>query len=647
MKTIIFAIILSVFTVTLKADTDALYAEKSIELASILYGVLEIGEKSCKATGSKMPTSLSSWWSAVDTYSAGEIARDKKLKAAIAEINAKLDALKDTSTSENQLEYYNLNIASIDASIESIEGTGGRIPLRKALLVALESSLSSNASEYQKVFDAYKLLMETTIPKAIQTASDACERMKNGVKDPVKGCDEAKEKLPLLKSVELQNFGVLYSLYQVPSSELNNKLEYLEKKLKERLAAITKSDDQKYDWSTSIETGIASLESSRKTAGTKCPNVSPLKDYDRTVLDTIVKELNSKSNETLTATISSSTDTLLTAIGVDTSTSDLASTFNSAWGPVDLVIGQAEQRPVYFEFTKTKITELLVLDEELLQTLKTNREKYATLIDEVKKTLTTNSVTNTSTATSSVNANSTYKIISTNTALSSAIKSSSKETSSTASSVGTTLGLNVSSSNSTSTSSSSSTSTSTTSTKSSGTTSNTLSSTSVKGNTISSLSAIAKSKSNSTVVSSNKTSAISINPLTNSKNVNNNTTSLNQVSQNKIFSNAISSKLNKIVSQLQTETVKKDSILENSNIQNANLNQVSLSSITLKKASSSYLSSKITSADIEDASVLKNAIDNSKKRNQSEFIPNESDSLFEVVTKAYIRNYDKISTLNP
>ncbi|MBC7711779.1 MAG: hypothetical protein H7177_00470 [Rhizobacter sp.] len=385
------------------AVDDKAYDKASFELITLLYGASEIGAKSCTPAGAKMPGSLSSWWAAVKVYSTGEVARDKTLNENINIIQKKIQDLTGANTADKDLqtEAIQLQIELVNASIESVNGTNGRIPLREKLLVASLQSTEANGKENIKTVEAYKNMVDKSFVASLDAAKAACGRKKKvktcvtdedgnetctekEVKDPVPGCDVAMAQIPVMRSGPAQSYGETY-LTTMPSTALNNKLESFETDMTNIMAAIPRSNDGNYDWSSPMEEGLKAMKLARKDSGTKCPIGDDAGGKDK---------------------ISKASTNFLSSLGLDDSSISVAKTFGDVWGASDKVIGQAAYRGEYFALVGKQINAILAMDRAKLQTLLNTKTKLENYLKNIKTaiaggaTVAAKSTTTTTTTTS-------------------------------------------------------------------------------------------------------------------------------------------------------------------------------------------------------------------------------------------------------
>lgn len=409
------------------------YNKKVYELAVMLYGATEIGAKSCKGAGAEVPASLSSWWTAVKTYMSGEAKRDQRLKDRLSAIEKKMMELTKGDGSELQVEAIQLQIDSVEASIESVNGSIGRIPLREKLILAALKSIETNGKENTATMDAYFNLRDKSLQASLDAAKAGCERKKKvqkcetdaegnescsevEVSDPVPGCDVALAQIPVMKAGALQSYGEVY-LSRMQSTPLNDRMQMFADQLKDTMASIPRSNDANYDWSTPMETGLESLEKARKKSGAKCLDGKEAEDeleklakdkaeYKKQVetgitevsgnKDDAVKEKFAELEKNLsvpTKRVRSAAETFMTQIGVGDN-EDVKSGFLKAWKETDAVIGQAANRPEYFDFMTEKTNALLEIDRVKLQNLLAAKEKLETFLSNLKKTLAQGTGTN-------------------------------------------------------------------------------------------------------------------------------------------------------------------------------------------------------------------------------------------------------------
>ncbi len=362
------------------AIDDSVYSQKGFELSAILYGVIEIGGKSCKSTGDQMASSLDGWWNAVGSYQAGEANLGTTLSKHQQDLKQKIDKLSSDKSAEKQVDLYQVNIESIDASIESIAGANGRIALRKNLLTAVDEAIKKIEKEHEENVSFYNNMTQKAYDQVMAEAKAGCERKKtvsecttdaSGVescttvekKDPVSGCDVAQEKYPELQEGAFKKYKELY-FSQAPSEELNTKMGKLEATMKSTLKEIPPSDDANFDWTTPMEKAIAETIKSRKNSGIICPN--------------------SAGSGDMPGKVSAGAKSFLSSIGTTDLSSDVTSTFTSSWNTADTVVGQPGLRPAYFSYVKERIGELISMDEAYLSRAVSTRKKYTDYAADVK-----------------------------------------------------------------------------------------------------------------------------------------------------------------------------------------------------------------------------------------------------------------------
>jgi hypothetical protein len=599
------------------AETDdEVYNQKVFELAAILYGASEIGAKSCSPAGTVMPTSLSNWWTAVNTYSDGETTRDKILNEKMSELETKMNEASTTATM--QVDSLQLQIDAVDASIDSINGTYGRIPLREALLLAALSSQDSNGKENVNTMSAYDNLLSAGFDKAYSIAKSACAKTKN----PVVGCDEAMTKISAIKSGSAVTYKESYTEV-VGSTALNDKMESYEKIMSDLIAAVPKSKDSSYDWNTPMETALKKMKTARQDSGVKCP-----------------------SSADKSAVIPKAAESFMAKIGVS-DLSSVSSTFTQSWDSVDKVIGQAGNRGQYFEYVGAKINELLALDREKLQKLTEAKSKLETSLAEVKSAMTSTAVSVASGETTDTAA-ATVATTSTTTATSASTTAVTSETTSTENASTTTNAASLSTSaiKAASAVSSSAASKSASSSSSATSTSITGASLSLSGKSL----AIAN-KSLASIADSEKklaSAAAATATTTNGK------TSIGTASTTAAKATASTTKkadLKKSLDSSFSNLKKSDSAsiiykaaalagLAKYNFNAAAAVASSVATQSKSAASSAEVAGKIQSS---DSLAIAESIAARKSKNKTDYETAEDDSLFQIVTKAYIRNYEKVA----
>lgn len=368
-----------------KAETavdDGLYDKTSFELSTVLFSSIEIGIPSCAPAGAKMPGSLDSWGKVLRNYSAGEKSRDKLLSERVATVQKKIEELTGANkqSKDMQIESIDLQIQLVEASIESMNGASGRIPIREALLLGALKSTETNGKENIKTVEAYKKMVNDNFESSVKAATAACDRKKKikecttdeegvetcvekEVKDPVPGCDVALAQIPVIRTGPAQAYGETYLMASFPSTQMNNKMQKHEEEMTIAMAAIPRSSDAEYDWSSPMEDGLKLMKEARKESGTKCADGS---------------EAAGKAKVTV------GTQKFLTSLGISedntsAETKKLKETFENVWKAADNVIGQAGHRGKYFEYVGGKTNTLLGMDRKKLQTLmdtKSRLEKY-------------------------------------------------------------------------------------------------------------------------------------------------------------------------------------------------------------------------------------------------------------------------------
>ena len=378
-------------------DEDA-YNEKVFQLNAVLFGATEIGSKSCKPAGEKMPGSLDSFFKAVKTYSLGEIKRDKLLNTRIDAIQKKVAALTSGAeiSKELQIEAIQLQIDTVNASIESVGGTSGRIPLREAIILAALESTKANVEENLKTVTTYKDMMNVSFVASMDAAKAACERKKEVEKceevgegadmtttchkelvpDPVPGCDVALAQIPVMKAGPAQQYGETY-LKKIPSTSENEQLQKFEDEMDTIIKAIPKSNDANFDWSSPMEGGLEKMKLARKESGAKCP------EGPKDLKETNTKELNITASEIMTKAAVS----FLEKIGAPENSPLTADAFLGAWAEADKVVGQAAFRAEYYDMVKSKANEVLAIDQQKLENLEITKAKLEKYLDDINKML--------------------------------------------------------------------------------------------------------------------------------------------------------------------------------------------------------------------------------------------------------------------
>mgnify|MGYP005689416009 CR=1 FL=1 len=380
-----------------EVDEEA-YNKKVYELAVVLSGASEIGAKSCKGAGDEMPGSLSNWWGAVKSYATGEIARDKLLNERIASLEQKMGELTKGDGSTLQVDSIQLQIDTVSASIESVNGENGRIPLREKLILAALKSTETNSKENTTTMEAYFNLRDKAFASSLEVAKAACERKKKvekcetdeegnkscqvvEEKDPVPGCEVVQEQIPVMKAGSLQSYGEVY-LSKMQSEALNDRMQMFADYLKDTMAALPRSNDSNYDWSSPMETAFTAMEKARKKSGAKCPD-------GEAALAEVEKNEKSETKTELTANtkkIVGGAGAFMEKLGIG-GNQDAMKGYMEAWKAADAVIGQAANRPEYFDYITEKTNAILEADRVKLQNLLAAKSKLETYLSKLKNTL--------------------------------------------------------------------------------------------------------------------------------------------------------------------------------------------------------------------------------------------------------------------
>ncbi len=367
------------------------YQKKSFELTTLLFGAAEVGAKSCKPAGKAMPKSLAGWWSAVKAYKEGEIIRDKLLNDKVDGIRAKMEEIIGNKTAkEMQTEAIQIQIDSVSASIDSISGSYGRIPLREKLVMAALKSNKENSDDDLKFVETYEgKLNKSGFDVSLLVATDACKRKKKektcetneeGVEtckeeekdDPVPGCKEAMAQIPKIQSGAAKDYQKLYLLPSMASISLNEKMGDLEVSMKEQIAAIPKSSDPEYDWHTPMESNLNEMKTTRKDGGVLCPNSS----------------LGENKSAPGGSKITSNAKDFLGTLGIiGEEATAVGDVLAEAWDAADVIIGQPGNRGNYFDEMKDKVNGLLTMDRAKLAELIAQRNKLRAYLQNINTEL--------------------------------------------------------------------------------------------------------------------------------------------------------------------------------------------------------------------------------------------------------------------
>ena len=256
-----------------------------LNLNAILYGMGQIVPKHCKAVGKTLPLSVSLFKTGVKNYFAAEKMRDELLRARIEKLKGSIssNATSIDGSEASQLKAIEFQLESVNLQIDSLSGSSlfskdnkasearasARIPWRENLLsIVIDSSLNAE-TEHSKTLSALKSCTNN-VKLSIAASVEACKRTKTIVKecpegmmctkeaqivpDPVPGsCEMANSYLPLLQKGPIADLHKLYSVKKIPSEELNKKFLRINTYLNTTVTAFPVSNDQKYDWTTPLE----------------------------------------------------------------------------------------------------------------------------------------------------------------------------------------------------------------------------------------------------------------------------------------------------------------------------------------------------------------------------------------------------------
>lgn len=403
MKIAVIIIILShIFVHNLYAESVPVnkseYNQKNFELAAIFYGVVEIGGQSCKAAGKSMPKSLEKWWTVVKNYQQNESALMTKTE------NDQNELLNELENSKDNLQFDSLKVQekSIDIGINAIAGAGGRIPLREDLLKAIAEIKKMIAEEKEKSILSFNNFKDKAIPDGINIAKKACERTKkekicttnesgedncveSEVKDPVPGCDVAIKNYSAILPM-LEDYKKLFLMTQVPSTELNTKMDEIEKNIQDLINNTPLSNDSNFDWSTNVSNKYLAMQEVRKDQGILCPSSDGESQLDRSELNKIVPTKNAQKG-TSSEKVANASVNFLNAIGANVDSNNATSTFSGTWNLADTVIGQPGQRALYFDYIAEKLNDVLVMDDQHLSNATAAKEDVHNYAEKVESEL--------------------------------------------------------------------------------------------------------------------------------------------------------------------------------------------------------------------------------------------------------------------
>lgn len=351
-----------------------------------------------------------------------------------------------------QIEALNISIDSLSgSSLYSGDNKAGdvratsQLAWREALLAATYQGIVDSKAEDAKVVKAYNVC-NTGIDNSLKIATKACARTKkvdcnndstssdcNGktgvieVNDPVPGsCEMVKTNLPNLTKNAMKDLATLYGISPIPSKEMNERLLRLTSNIKKDVVTnFPKSNDSNYDWTTPLKVCADPLTKPFKLNGMICPSNASEKDYDKSKFENLGKS-DDKSEATAASKVYvvpakevlANAKLYLVAKGLtESSLDDTANLFMGYWNIDDLYFGQSNIRQTYFKYNQKVIGELVLADRNKLARLLSDRQKLLDMYTNLKKLLDTKSAAgnNSSLAKSGATPSSTSKTSSLNT----------------------------------------------------------------------------------------------------------------------------------------------------------------------------------------------------------------------------------------
>lgn len=359
--TSIMSVSLSAASATQSTDEKTSINNDSVlPMYAVIYGANEIELKLCTATGPAIPSSLNSWWTAVEKFVSENIENEKNLKAKADKLKAEMDKIvkKDDPDSKSRVEAIEQEISSVEASIEYLRGPKGRLLLAQNLIAATEASLKLNQIEDKENLAAYKKMIDVAIGKSMAIAGSACQ-------NKITGCDVALKNIPAIRPVIKKLYDEAYVGY-ASSAEINFNMESLENETNNILSTIPKSKSAQYDWIAPLHEAFAAIKNARIKSGVICK----VKSSSITEEDTV---------------------SFLNKLGLEKTDKVVAlKTFKTHWDSTEKIIGQAKNRKDYFEDALKKFKEHVSNDEKQLNTFLATKTKLTNYMNEVKNSATLN-----------------------------------------------------------------------------------------------------------------------------------------------------------------------------------------------------------------------------------------------------------------
>lgn len=370
------------------------YDKKEFALKVLLYGANEIGTRYCVSAGEKLSKPLADFWKATKKYEVDDKVLKKLLTEKVSALNLQMNTiLSNKVNKEFQVQAIKIQIELIELSLNSLSGgllaADGKyysvMDNRRTLKAsAAESLVASNETEVSKNDHIYNKELMVSVMEALKKAEIDCEKA-----EPIQGCQEAKDQLSSLQAGPLKEYWDEYKKPEFASQDLNKKLGMLEAHILTQLESIprtfslkiakidndgnvTTNSGEDYDWSSKIIEDMNNMSNSRIQTGVLCPKFEVAESKPTEESKSITKSLTEYLNKE-------------GIVGEEEK--EIKGIFVDSWAATDLVLGQPLYRMSYYlEFDK-RLAELETMDRKKISLLTEQRNKLAALLTQLQNQL--------------------------------------------------------------------------------------------------------------------------------------------------------------------------------------------------------------------------------------------------------------------
>ncbi len=215
------------------------------------------------------------------------------------------------------------------------------------------------------------------------------------VPDPVPGsCEVAQTHLPKIRGDIFNDIVKLYSLNQIPSAEISKRYYRLNAQLNIAVNNMPASGDPEYDWTSPIKTCLdpsfgqyllryamacTANHKQEDLAKIDYTGIAPAKADAAPGVEPVVDLASSE-------VLSDNVQAFLKALGfTDADLPAVSEYFHASWAKDDLMLGHSRQRIGYFDMVKPKIESILSDDKKRLSVALLQRERLLQYYNEVKR----------------------------------------------------------------------------------------------------------------------------------------------------------------------------------------------------------------------------------------------------------------------